>query len=133
MGFVYNRGARNLLNGTTVYTTATIKARLALTTYTPDKDSTAMTGIGVVGNDFTLLGKTQTEDLVNDRIVFDANDFTFPAQASGAQCDKIILFHFSVDDAGSVPLAFVPMVPVVPNGGDIAISIDPAGLFYVQQ
>lgn len=132
-GFVFNRGARDLQNNTIVWASDTIKARLFLTSGTPDKDTTTMTGIGVTGNDVTLASKTFTEDTANDRIVYDAADFTFTAQAAGSEVSRVVIFKFVTNDAGSTPIAILDITPVTPNGGDITITISANGLFYTQQ
>lgn len=133
MGFVYNEGAESLLDGTINWGSDTIKARLFLTSATGDKDSTVMTGLGVTGNDQTLASKTRTKDTTNDRIVYDAADLTFAAQASGAEVDSMLLFKFVTNDADSVPIALIDITPVTPNGGDIVITVSADGLFRTQQ
>lgn len=133
MGFVYNEGAEGLQDGTIVWGSDTIKVRPFLTSATGDKDSTVMTGLGVTGNDVTLASKTRTKDTANDRIVYDAADFTWPTQASGAEVDSYIVFKFVTNDADSIPIALIDMTPVTPNGGDIAITISADGLFRTQQ
>lgn len=132
-GFVFNEGAESLLDGTINWSIDTIRARLVLTSETLDKDSTAMTGIGVTGNDVTLASKTRTKDTTNDRIVYDCADFTFPSQTAGAECDQVVIFKFVTNDAGSTPIAVMDITPVTPNGGDVNVTVSANGLFYTQQ
>jgi len=137
-GYVFNRGATGLLDGTITFSSATIKARLSLTSETPSKDATSMTGIGLSATDVTLANKTgPTEDLGNDRVLYDNTaDLTFAAVAAGAEVNKIVVFKFSVNDAGSTPIAVVEFSPAItPNGGDIVFtpSSSPSALFYTQE
>lgn len=130
---ITNSGAYGLNTGGISWTGDTIKARLFLTSDTPDIDATSMTGIGVTGNDVVLGSKTVTKDTLNDRIVFDCADFTFAAQAAGAECDHVAIFKFDTNDASSTPIAFVPIQAITPGGFDITINVSASGLFYLQQ
>lgn len=133
MGFVFNRGALGLQNGTINWSANTIKARLSRTSETLSKDSTSMTGLGVASTDVTLASKTgPTEDLGTDRIGYDAADPTFPT-VSGAEVNKLIIFKFGTNDADSVPIAALDVTPTTPNGGDLLATLDPAGAFFTQQ
>jgi len=135
VGMIFNRGAQGLLDGTITWTSATIKARLSRTSENAiSKDATTMTGLGLSATDLTFGSKTgPTEDQSTDRIKFDCGDPTFAAVAAGAEVDKIIVFKFVTNDAGSTPIAVVSITPITPNGGDIVVTIDAAGLFYLQQ
>lgn len=133
-GFVYNEAAESLLDGSIDYAADTIRVRPVLTSETLDKDATAMTGIGVTGYDQTLGSKTgPTKNDTTDRVVYDAANPTFPAVAAGAEIDRIVIFKFVTDDAGSIPIAVNDITPITPNGGDIAVTISADGLFYTQQ
>lgn len=132
-GFVFNAGANGLLAGTIVHASDTIKARLVLTSDSLDKDSTTMTGLGVTGNDVTLASKTgPTIDNTNDRNVYSCGNITFPSQPAGAEVDKIIIFKFVSNDAGSTPIATMDITAVTPNNGDILVTIPSTGSFYLQ-
>jgi hypothetical protein len=135
MGMVFNRGALGLLDGSIVWSSATIKARLSLTSESSiSKDATVMTGLGLAATDVTLASKTgPTEDQSADRIKYSNGNFTFSAVAAGAQVDKFILFKFVTNDAASIPIATVNITAITPNGGDINVTVDAAGLFYLQQ
>ncbi len=135
MGMVFNRGALGLTDGSISWGSATIKARLSRTSENAiSKDATAMTGLGVAATDVTLGSKTgPTEDQALDRVKYSAGNFSFPAVASGAEVDKVIVFKFVTDDAGSTPIAVVNITPITPNGGDINVTVNAAGLFYLQQ
>lgn len=123
MGFLFNAGAQGLLAGTINWGSDTIRARVVEAAETPDEDATAMTGIGVTGNDQTLGSKTgPTKDDANDRITYGAGNPTFAAQPLGDPVDKLVLFKFITNDAGSVPIACVDIDEVTPNGGDLAVT-----------
>ena len=134
---VFNRGARDLQNNTIVWGSDTIKARLSRTSETLNKDTTVMTGLGFSGppTDITLASKTFTEDTANDRIVYDVADFTFTGVAAGAEIDKIIIFKFVTNDAGSTPIVWMPLAsPITPGSTiDIVVTVNANGLFYTQQ
>jgi len=133
-GFVFNRGALGLLDGTIDWSADTIKARLVLTSETLSKDSTSMTGIGDTLTDVTLSGKTgPTEDQANDRVGYDASDPTFTAVAAAVPMDQIVIFKFSVNDAGSTPIAALDITEKTPSGADVVVTLPTGAAFYVQQ
>jgi hypothetical protein len=134
--FVTNRGARNLMRdgaASIVYASDTIKARLVASSATVNKDDTSMTPYTAIGTDQTLGSKTFTEDTANDRIVFDAADPTWTAVAGGSTVGWVAIFQFSVNDAGSVPICVIDVTDTATNGGDITVTFDANGIFYLQQ
>lgn len=132
-GFVFNRGALGLLDGSIDWSADTIKARLVLTSETLSKDSTSMTGIGDALTDVTLSGKTgPTEDQANDRVGYDASDPTFSAVAAAVPMDQIVIFKFSVNDAGSIPIAALDITEKTPSGADVVVTLPSGAAFYVQ-
>ena len=135
MGMIFNRGAQGLLDGTITWGSATIKARLSRTSENAiSKDATVMTGLGLSATDLTLGSKTgPTEDQSTDRVKYGSGNPTFATVAAGAEVDKIIVFKFVTDDSASTPIALVNITPITPNGGDIVVTVDGAGLFYLQQ
>jgi hypothetical protein len=123
MSFMFNAGAQGLLAGTINWGSDTIRARLVESSASLDEDATAMTGIGVTGNDQTLGTKTgPTKDDTNDRSTYGAANPTFASQPLGDPVDRLVVFKFSTDDAGSVPIACVDITEVTPNGGDISVA-----------
>ena len=46
---------------------------------------------------------------------------------------RFALIRFDTNDAGSVPLAYCDIAPVTPNGGDVTVTMDALGWFYLQQ
>ena len=134
--FVFNRAALGLTDGTLSWTSDTIRARLSNTSESSiSKDATAMTGLGLPATDVTLGSKSgPTEDTANDRIDYTCGNSSFVAVGAGAEVDKIIVFKFVTNDAGSTPIAVVNLNPArTPNGGDINLTISADGLFYLQQ
>lgn len=134
--FVFNRGALNLLNAGVNWSSDTIKARLSRTSESSiSKDATVMTGIGDAGiGDQTLGTKTgPTEDQGNDRVGYSSAAATFTA-VTGAEVDKLVVFKFVTNDAGSTPIAVVNLSPAItPNGGNIQVTPAAAGWFYTQE
>ena len=94
-----------------------------------------MTGFGLSATDTTLASKTgPVEDTANDRVDYSCGNISFVAVAAGAEVDKIIVFKFVTNDAGSTPIALVNLSPArTPNGGDLNLTLSADGLFYLQQ
>lgn len=133
-GFVFNRGALYLQNGTLDWVTADIRARLSRTSETVNLDSDVMTGLGLADTDTLVTGCVgPTLDDVNDRVVYTSDGFSFVNVAEGAQVDKVVVYAFGTSDADSVPIALMLINPMIPNGGSLGINIPAAGLFYTQQ
>lgn len=133
-GFVFNRGALGLLDGSIDWSADTIKARLVLTSETLSKDSTSMTGIGDTLTDVTLTNKTgPAEDTVNDRTGYDADDPTFSAVASTDPMDQIVIFKFVTNDADSIPITAIDIVEKTPSGADVVVTLASGAAFYTQQ
>jgi hypothetical protein len=133
-GIMFDHGAKLLLDGTIDWGADTIKARLSRTSENAiDQAAEAMTGLGLSATDVTLGTKSgPTENHTDHRVEYRAGDPTFASVAAGAEVDKIIVFKFVTDDAGSVPIAVVDITAITPNGGDIMVVVDAAGLFYLQ-
>lgn len=89
--------------------------------------STEQTSLGRV----TLLGVTSNVDNTNDRVVVDANDFTYPA-GTGAPVGGFVICY-DPDTSASVDSAIIPLTKhdfsVIPSGGDIPVQISSTGIF----
>jgi hypothetical protein len=138
--FVTNRGARDLTVGTTGvstidWNTDVIKARLVKSTATVNKDDTTMTPYTIItgSTDQTLTSPTFTEDTTNDRIVYDAADPTWTAVTAGETISHVAIFKFVTNDAGSTPICVIDVTDTATNGGDITLTFDSTGVFYLQQ
>lgn len=137
-GFIFNRGAFQLLNGDTTWTSDTIKARLiTVAAGAPAVDADVMTGIGSAEASATVTLGTMagpTLDDAADTVKFSSANavFTAAALAIGA-CDRMAIFKHVTNDADSIPLACVEITSVTPNGGDVTVTCPAAGWFYTDQ
>ena len=134
-GYLFDAGAYGLLHADITWTSDTIKARLSHTSETPSQTATSMTGIGIAATDVSLGSKTgPTKDTVNHRVTYTAGNPTFTAVGATTEVNKIVVYKFVTNDAGSTPIAVVTFTPAItPNGGDITVTVDAAGLFYTQE
>lgn len=107
----------------------TVKVALvdtAVYTYSAAHQFYSSASAGVVGTPQTLGTKTFTNG------TFDAANSTFPT-VSGATCEALIIY-IDTGVAGTSPLvAYIDTgvggLPVTPNGGDIVVTWDAAGIF----
>lgn len=91
-----------------------------------DSFLTAISGGNRVSTSTNLTGLT-----VSATGVFDANDVTFTA-VSGAQVTQVVLFKATgTEGTSSLAVYYDTMtgLPVTPNGGDITIAWNAAGIF----
>jgi hypothetical protein len=145
---VYNHGAYGLATGSISFTGDTIKVMLLATDspYVFNKDHDHVDDINaselnVAGyaNGFAgagrkaLAAKTVTEDLANDRVVYDAADPSAWTLASGKTVAAAVIYWHSVDDATSIPLFFLDFTDVATNGGTFTLVFDTTGIAYLQQ
>lgn len=133
-GKLFNAGAFGLCSGTIVYATDVIRGRLVETSQEVDTKATSMTGIGLPATDIAVGGRitSPVKDDTNDRVVYNLANPTFPSVAAGPEINRMVLFKFITNDAGSVPIAIIEIDPTTPTGVDIAVTVDPAGAFYLQ-
>jgi hypothetical protein len=132
-GNLFNAGADGLTGGTIAWTTDTIKGRLVASSVTPNKDDASMTPYAGIGADVTLGSKARTKDNATDRIVYTAGNPSFTAVPTGSTVGWLLLFKFVTNDAGSTPIAACPLTATPTNGGDMNVTFDAAGAFYLQQ
>jgi hypothetical protein len=138
-GFLFNIGAQELQDGTTVWTgsQAAIRARLVLSASgAPDKDADVMTGIGSADATATvdvtgMTGPTKSD--VRDRIEYVADNVVFPTVAAIGAVNRMVFYRFVTNDADSIPIACVEMTEVTPNTGDITVTMPANGWFYTQE
>lgn len=129
---VFNAGAEGLCNGSITWGSDTIRARLCLASDVPDPDATSMTGIGLAATDLTVTSKTgPTKDAAADRIIYDCADLAFPAVAAVGEVDKVVLFKFVTNDAGSTPIAQMDIPSIITNGGAVNVGISADGAFFL--
>jgi hypothetical protein len=139
-GFVFNRGGFELLGGSPgcIWTTAAIRFRLQPTAQGANNlDADVMTGLGSTEATATITPASKvgpTLDDAVDHVKFTSANAVFPnaALAIGA-CNRMLIFRFVTDDTDSIPIAYCDITPVTPNGGDVTVTMDALGWFYMQQ
>lgn len=138
-GFLFNIGAQEFQDGTTVWTGSppVIRARLVLTASgAPDKDVDVMTGIGHVDASATtdvtgMIGPTKSD--VRDRIEYVADNVVFPGVAAIGAVNRMVFYRFVTNDADSIPLVCVEITEKTPNTGPITVTMPTNGWFYTQE
>lgn len=129
---LYDLGKKALLDGGIAMLTDNLKVVLVDTaTYTVNlatddflADIPSGERVATSGN---LSGKTTTAG------TFDADNVTFTA-VSGDPCEAVVLYRDSGAEATSELIAYIDTatgLPVTPNGGDITITWDAAGIFSI--
>lgn len=81
-----------------------------------------------IGTPQVLAGKTIASGTLN------ASDITFPTVPAGATAEALVLYVAGASDAASRLIAYFDTMeglPVTPNGGDIDVAWDNAGILYV--
>jgi hypothetical protein len=121
---LYGKGKEKLLSGSIDLTTATIKAAILSSAYTPNlsTDEFWSTILANLLNSQQTLG-TKTVTLG----VFDAADITFTAVTSGSTAKAIVLYKDTGSNATSPLIAYIDTItgfPLATNGGDIQIIWD---------
>lgn len=124
MNSLYDKGRQAYLEGTLAVLTDTIKACLVGAGYVPNLATHQFLsdlGANVFGTPQTLTGKTSTAG------VFDANDVTFTAVATGPTITYIALYK-DTGVPGTSPLIGLidtaTNMPLPANGGDIQVQWD---------
>jgi hypothetical protein len=136
-GFLFNIGSQQLQDGTTVWASSTIRARLVLSASgAPDKDADVMTGIGNTdaAASVSVSGRSApTTSDVRDRTEYTSSNVTFTSVPAIGACNRMVFYRYNANDAGSVPLVCVEITEVTPNGGDVTVTMPTNGWFYTQQ
>jgi hypothetical protein len=139
--YCFNLGLYNIVAGNIHFLTDTFKVCLLPSTYTPNIDTQQYysdispyecpeTGNYTAGG-ATLVNKTLTNDITNDRAVFDADD---PSWSNLTQAD--IRYAVLYKDTGS-PSTSVLLIcwdfgaTQSPSGVTFTLPIPAAGLFYL--
>lgn len=139
----YNRGIYRIGNGSTLWTSSTIKALLVGSGFSFDKDNDFVSEITELPNGTNYTGayngsgrKTLTTPTVNlddtnDRIWFDADDITWSAISAGT-IYGLVIFHEITSDALSPLIGFLDPTDLVTNGGDVIAQFNSTtGLFKI--
>lgn len=140
MNALFKKGKEGFLLGEIDFDTAVIKAALVrgytpnTTTHTYMSDVTGAGGTVVATAAAALAGKTGSLG------VADANDLVFSSVAAGAACEHIVIYQSSAVGGGADVAASAQRLiaiydsgglPVTPNGQDINVAINAAGLFEI--
>jgi len=135
----YNAGKVALSNGTTAYSTDTIKVALTTSAYTPNIDTddffndvtNEIVGAGYTAGGATLASKTITQDNVNNRAVFDAADTTWTTSTI-TNARYAILYKSTGTPATSQLLCYIDLLVDRSTAGDtFKIEWDSTGIFYL--
>jgi Cu2+-containing amine oxidase len=121
---LYGKGKEKILSGAIDLTTATIKAALLSSAYTPNLStdefwSTILANL--LNSQQTLASKTVTLG------VFDAADITFTAVTAGSTVKAVVLYKDTGVNSTSPLIAYIDTItgfPLATNGGDISIVWD---------
>ena len=149
--FVYNRAAKEILDGTIDLVAHTIKVMLVTSSYVANRDNDFVdaggandpidhelsgtgygAGFGGSGRK-TLANKAFSEDDPNDRGEFDNTlDLTWTAINAGTAAAAIVYRH-NTADTDSVLIAYIDSggFPIVTNGGDLSINWDAQGIIQL--
>lgn len=144
---LYNRGKLILVDGTVDWTGATdVEVMLVDDTYVFDPDQNFVDeggGTGPIADEISTtnyarqnLGtRTLTEDDTNDRVVFDAADFSIAAlgPASGGPTigGAIIFVNAGGADTANPLIAFIDLTDTTVNGATFTIQWSASGIFYL--
>lgn len=136
---VYVTGAEGLVDGSIDWETADIRA-LMTGPHTPDVDHDFVADVAPDElNDggyarVTTSGRTISSDLVNNRVVLDLDNVTFPTLSSTDDPHYLILFVHTGNDATSRLIGVIDIStggPTPTDGTDYVIEIDPDGAFWL--
>lgn len=94
---VFNNFKKNIMNGSIDLDTDTIKVALVTSTYTPDQDTheffssvtNEVSGTGYSAGGAALANKAVTEDTINNKGVFDADDTSWASSTITARAAVI--------------------------------------------
>ena len=140
---MYNSGIRDIVDGTIVPVTDTLKAILVTASYTPDPDHAFVSDLGaneLSGTGYvagfagagrkTLAGKAWSTDTANNRVEFTFSGVVWTAITAGTAKYLIICKEITNDAASRLVCYLDVGTAIVTNGGDVTITPDAtAGAF----
>jgi hypothetical protein len=141
----YNRGKKEILDGTIDLVADTIKVMLVTSGYTPDPDhdfasspaANELSGTGYASGFAgagrkTLASKAFAEDDANNRAEFDAADLSWTGIDAGTAAAMVIYKHLT-SDAASVLIAYIDTggFPKTTNGGDLNVTWNAEGIIQL--
>jgi len=147
MGGVYNKGMEALANGGLDWDSGAITVRAMLVTsgYTFNKDhsfvndasgpdSNELSGTGYARK--TLTTRAVVKQNATDRIQCTADTLTWTGINAGTAAAVVVYLQVGGDDTtpgNDVLISCNAITPAVTNGGDLTITWDADGVFYLQQ
>lgn len=139
----YGKGLLNVVNGTIVWGTTTIKAILVDASYTYNADhdfandvsGNELSGTGYTGGfggsgRKTITASAPAEDTTNDRIEYDLADLVWTGLNAGT-IGGVVFVVETTNDAASKIIAFLDPTNLVTNGGDVTLVIDAEGALQI--
>jgi hypothetical protein len=141
--FLYNRGKKEILDGTIDLVNDTLKAMLVTSSYSanPDDDfasapaAAELSGTGYASGFAgagrkTLASKSITEDDTNNRAEFTAANLQWTGIDAGTAA-AVVLYKHLTNDGASVLIAYIDTggFPKTTNGGDLNINWNAEGIF----
>ena len=135
---IYNKGKTEVLKGGIDLLTDTIKVALVTSNYTPDKDVDAffddvtneVSGTGYTAGGKALANKSVTQDDINDRAVFDADDVTWTVATITARA--AVLYKDTGTASTSPLIAYIDFgLDYSTLGEDFTVEWDTDGILYL--
>lgn len=130
----YNIGLLRLLNGSTTFTTDTVKGLIVDNTYTFSVSheyvaniSGEVSGTGYAR--FDLTSKTVSLNATSNAVVFDCADLSFYSINTSNAIAGMVVYQDTEDDNTSPLLGFISIPDTTTNGSDLDLAINVAGLF----
>lgn len=121
---LYGKGKEKILSGAIDLTTATMKASILSSAYSPNLSTDefySTISANVLNTPQTLASKTVTLG------VFDAADITFAAVTAGSTAKAVVLYKDTGLSSSSPLIAYIDTLtgfPLATNGGDIQVIWD---------
>lgn len=134
----FNKGITKIMDGTIVYTSATIKVMLVKSTYSHNPDNNFVSSISadeisVSGYSRQTLGtKSVSQDDANNRANFAGANSTFATLAAGQTIGGAVIFRDTGSDATSELICFSDTGDTATNGNDVIIAWPSNIIFYGQ-
>jgi len=113
------------------WASADVRVRFVRDTETGiDATLTAMTGVGVPATDAALSGRSVTYEPGTERLLLSAADTTTPDVAAN-DFDRAVVFAWDTNDASSLPLAIIDVVPFTGDGRPLLLDWDNEGAIWI--
>lgn len=135
---LYNRGKERILKGVLSLTSQTIKLALVTSGYIPDKDShlnfddvtNEVSGTGYTAGGKALANRVVTQDDINDRAEFDADDVIWTVSTITARA--AVLYRDTGTPSTSPLIAYIDFGQDYSTlGEDFTIEWDTEGILYL--